>query len=928
MDVPVHNRKWPWLLLALMATVSGMVLVAARRRQRQFPLRAGAVSVPAVPDAAAQPVKSPAALPASPLAAKPFRWLLFISAGIGLALLLSVLERPYALAGLGVVVAGAGLSAIDRAGWLHPLVVRGQRGLETRRARWLAFVAVIMLLVVAGLALPQPYSTLALAALLAVWGVVMAQRTLRWASTLSLEPALQRPLIRRLLFGVAAALLGAIIFTLEAPYGQITLLSLCAGAIPAAIAQRRKAGRRAELVGVMRGAALVAVLLAAAAANIFLTVPLYEFQDALRLLVIGAGALALAGHLSARTQAGAALMEPVRQALARARLTRRDRWLAGLGVVLLALVAEANGRVLKIPALVHMSVHVQFGLIVISTALLAAGLGGARWPARWQRIDWRTVGLLLLLTGTALVLRFWQLEDGLRLFVDELNFASVVRRFWDTPNVPLLEPMSSIAAFPFIFPYWQAHTIELFGRNLVGLRAASAITGALTVPAVYLLGRATFDRATGLLAALLLVAFPPHLHFSRLGMNNIADPLFGTLALALIARGLAQNRRFDFVLGGALLGLTHYFYEGGRFLFMAVIVAWLLGLVYLWRLRWRDLLVVALAAVIVALPIYYTLVAIDRPVAARMVNNQAALAPEYWQGLLAGDIDLGGHVRTRVIYPLLLYVRESEGSLFYKGEHALILPALVPLFLLGLGYALARLRRPGPLLLILWVLATSMGNSLMVAADHSPRYVVAFPALMLLAAVGARYTWGLLWPGAGWRRLKILLLALLVGGLAVYQADYYFNHHLPLYRDQIRRSWPHRDGQDAVFRSLSFPPGTRIHLISAVPPDEGYTNGVLKFFRDDLELESVEPGAVTRHWIAQLEPGVDHAFYVEPGHEAAVELLDTYFYLLPVQFSPYDDIKVYHQFPLYYAPYLVGYSERRLARLNDVPFQQHFLPVR
>src|SRR5690606_12745338 len=149
MDVPVNNRKWSWLLLALMATVSGMVLVAARRRQRQFPLRAGAVSVPALFNVSTQRANFLVVLPTSPLAAKPCCWLLFFSAAIWLALLLSVLERPYALAGLGVVVAGAGLSAVDRAGWLRPLVVRGRRGLETRRGRWLAFAAVMMLLVVA-----------------------------------------------------------------------------------------------------------------------------------------------------------------------------------------------------------------------------------------------------------------------------------------------------------------------------------------------------------------------------------------------------------------------------------------------------------------------------------------------------------------------------------------------------------------------------------------------------------------------------------------------------------------------------------------------------------------------------------------------------------------------------------------------------------
>jgi hypothetical protein len=58
-------------------------------------------------------------------------------------------------------------------------------------------------------------------------------------------------------------------------------------------------------------------------------------------------------------------------------------------------------------------------------------------------------------------------------------------------------------------------------------------------------------------------------------LNNIADPLFGTLAFAFIGRGLLHGRRTDFAIGGAMLGLTHYFYEGGRLLYMPLALAWI-----------------------------------------------------------------------------------------------------------------------------------------------------------------------------------------------------------------------------------------------------------------------------------------------------------------------------------------------------------------
>ncbi|MBZ0301407.1 MAG: glycosyltransferase family 39 protein, partial [Anaerolineae bacterium] len=686
--------------------------------------------------------------------------------------------------------------------------------------------------------------------------------------------------------------------------------------------------RRDEAVAVMQGAAIIAVLMALASTYVFQTALLFEFQDALRMLLVGAGAIAVAAQLSAYLQIGAVVAQPTVQALTPTTLTRWHKRIFGLGVVTLLLLAEANGRILKIPALAQMSSHVQFALLVVSIALMTIGLGGVRWSWRLPRVEWGTVLALLALTAVALFLRFWQLGDGLRIFVDELNFAAVVRSFWVTPNVPLMEPMSSIAAFPYIYPYFQATTIELFGRNLVGLRAASAIIGALTVPAVYLLGRSAFDRTTALLAALLLATFPPHLHFSRLGLNNVADPLFATLALAFIIRGLTRNRRFDFALGGAMLGLTHYFYEGGRFLFTPLVIAWLVGLVVLWRLRWRNLWPVVVMALLVALPIYYTLYAENGPVAARMVNNGAALSADYWQGLLRSSVNMQTHIDMRLIYPLLLYVRVGDGSMFYKGETALLLPALIPLVFVGSGYVLARLRRPGPLVLVIWVLATNLGNSLMVVADHSPRYVLVFPALMLLAAAGLRSTWALLWPSGRLARLGTILLAVLGLTLAIFQANYYFAEHLPTYNDQMRRGLPHRDPQDALLRSLNFPPHTQLHFVSAIPPDPYYTRGVLGFYRDDLNMDSVAPQEITREWIGSLERGIDHAFYVEPGHPEVLNLLRVYFYVLPPQWSPYQDLRNYYQFPLYYAPYLPQYSEDRLARLYRVRQRRDQLPTR
>ncbi len=869
--------------------------------------------------------KPPGAKPVHPLSAAPLRWLLYFGAAITLAVVLLALGRAYAILGMGSVLAvGVGV-----AGWRAGLWQRLRDWLDTRRGRWLFFGCVFVALIVISLLVPRRYAVGVLLVIVTGWGGLVAwQLANRWtgwwdsAAILRLRQWLHLPLLRWLIFGLVALGLYTVINRLTPPYPAWLIGTLLLATLPVVYARVR--GATDDRVGLVRGLTLAAVLLTTLAYHDIVGSRLYDYDDALLLLGLGLIALILAVHINLKTVVKIDLPLPAATAITPTYIENWQRWVFGAGLVMLAIMAETNGRLLKIPLLEDMHVHVQFVLLLVTLALLVIGYGGFGWP----RLERGTALVVLAVTGLALFLRFFHLELALRQFVDELNFAAVVQHFWKTPDLPLLQPMSSIAAFPYLYPYWQANMVEVFGRNLVGLRATSAIIGALTIPALYVLARTLFDRTTALIAILLLATFPPHLHFSRLGLNNIADPLVGTLALAFLARGIVHQRRVDYVLGGALLGLTHYFYEGGRLLFTPLALAWLIGLLLLWRprIQWRSVVLVVVMLVLVIAPIYYALAAINSSVATRLVFNNTGLKTEYWQNLSeANNLEL--HLKLRVVIPLLTYFIRVEGSYFYRGVQGFIIPLLTPLFFLGIGFAVARLRRPGPLLLLLWFAGTTVGNSLLVAANHAPRYVVAFPVLTLLIAVGLRYTLGLLWPGELFGRVRAVLLAAVVVTLALVQTDFYFNTHLPVYNDQVRVQQAHRDGQDAAFRSLDFPSNTRVIIISEIPPDPNYTRGVLSFMRDDMGwLESIQPRDVTREYLAELDRGVDHAFFVEPGKDHVLEMLETYYYLLPPQNTPHADLEVYQQFPLYYAPYLGEFSDRYWSKLENVRPAHHHQP--
>ncbi|MBI5671116.1 MAG: glycosyltransferase family 39 protein [Chloroflexi bacterium] len=572
-----------------------------------------------------------------------------------------------------------------------------------------------------------------------------------------------------------------------------------------------------------------------------------------------------------------------------------------LGVVALLALVEINGPFLGIPALQTVPLRTQFILLCLGVALVVAGLGltpcqieravGTRQivSLRWR---WYEIAAVVLVTLLALGLRVWRLEDLVHKFIDEIHFSTAVAGLLSgTGSSKLLSPFAGITAFPWLYPYWQAEIAAVHGRNLESLRLVSAALGTLTVPATYFLARTLFDRTTAVMAALLLATFPPHLHFSRIGLNNVADPLFGTLALAFLARGIKTGRRLDYALAGAMLGLTQYFYEGGRLLFPPLVVGWL---VFLWILGRgepavrpyspqghtsvrRNLAALALAALLVGLPVYTTLLAERKPVMPRM-ETVAVGGSYYWRVVTQGTPQTLEQHLTR---PFLVYVHQVETGLFYGGDQPLILEMLVPVFLLGVFGLLWRGRQMG-IVVLLWVLLTSAGNMLMTESAIFARYVVAFPALALLLALGVRYTLPLLRPGwRGWPPVMVALAAV----MAFAQMRYYFGHHLEVYNRQLR---PGFDSEDPIFRAAHFPPGTHVHIISNSTLGQQYLSGIVGYLNSGLVLDVRTPLETSREYLASLIRGVDHAFFVEPTDAGTLTLLQEQFRLGVPHFSPFN----------------------------------------
>jgi hypothetical protein len=607
------------------------------------------------------------------------------------------------------------------------------------------------------------------------------------------------------------------------------------------------------------------------------------------------------------------------------------RWLwIVLASILLAILAEISGGLFKLEWLSNLSPHLQVLLLITAIVCLILAFHDKNPPSLRSGEGVRGWGLLITIFLFALAIRLWHNGDAIRVLVDEMNFVSGMTNFWKPQPLGILTPMDNISPFTWLFAYGQANTVWLFGRSMSAIRAFSALVGALNIPALYLLAAALFNRKIALTAAFLLAVFPPHIHFSRIALLSITDPLFGTLTLAFLARGMKHQRPLDFALAGISLGLTQYFFEGGRLLFIPLAAAWLIACT-LFRPRQnstsqhsepstqhfslRSIFYFALCTILIAAPVYYTILATGKPLVGRM--NASGLGGGFWEQILASPIQGSLDYLTQHLAPALgIYIVLPDQSPYYGGDTALLLFPLVPFFLIGLWVALRRWRSPGHMLILLWLLTTSLGNTLLQVSAATTRYVVVFPAIALTTALGliAALDWiahritnkpisdastphfslfSLI------TRHSLLITALALAALI--QLAYYFGPHLSSFDARFRETRPTHDIEDVVYRALDFPPHTHVYIISPGTFDLSYGPKFAAFFRDDLPTVSSLSRDLTAEWLSSLPRNVDQAFFIEAADTQTLLLLQAAFNsaLEGPFFSPYN-VSLERQFVLFY----------------------------
>lgn len=296
-------------------------------------------------------------------------------------------------------------------------------------------------------------------------------------------------------------------------------------------------------------------------------------------------------------------------------------------------------------------------------------------------------------------------------------------------------------SFPALYFWLLSIAQSIFGRGVEAIRWVSALGGALTVAAVYVVARSMWSRRAAIWGAMWLSTFHHHIFFSRVAYNNIWDGFFFILAAGALWTGVQQSRRTAFLVAGLALGLSQYFYTTSR-LGLLILLLWTL---HLSVRSSKDapllpgLTCTALIAASVAMPLVLLYAA--HPDMLLFTSSRVSMLVPGWLTEAAaalGTTPVGLILEQAWVTFLGLSVAELQGVYYGSGVPLLFgLSAL--LVWAGLAWALVHFRDPRGSLQWLTLVGTVVVGGLSIQAPNAQRMLLLPPVLALAVACALEF---------------------------------------------------------------------------------------------------------------------------------------------------------------------------------------------
>jgi hypothetical protein len=466
---------------------------------------------------------------------------------------------------------------------------------------------------------------------------------------------------------------------------------------------------------------------------------------------------------------------------------RFEFWFTCLGLAGLTAIYAAD------PAANSYGPALAITWLLSNTLLIISLLREERWqfPSIEKAVEWLSAHRLELLIISTIVLaaffiRFWDVEVHPYSFInDEGEKGSTAACILNGSCSNVFD--SGWAAQPILGFLPTSLSIWFLGRTALAVRLASVITGTLAVLGVYLFSREAFNRKTALIAALLLTTLPFNVHFSRIGVDNIADSLSTTLVMWLVFRGVKRGSTISFMAAGIVAGLFFYTYPGSRLasvLGLAVLGYFTLSARGFLKTHFKNILIYILAFVIMSAPILgYFFTHLDF-FSARM--NSTGI---FQTGELTNEIHNTGKGAAEFLVgqfmkSSLVYIATAAPSNFYNSPKPYLTPLAAIFFMLGLTYTLWHIKDARFMALLAWFWAAIiLGSTITGGPPTTQRMLMSSSALVIIVALGITKTAENTWPGSNFNRwftpMCLLAFVLFVGyqNINFYFGEYRSEHY-------------------------------------------------------------------------------------------------------------------------------------------------------
>ena len=293
-------------------------------------------------------------------------------------------------------------------------------------------------------------------------------------------------------------------------------------------------------------------------------------------------------------------------------------------------------------------------------------------------------------------------------------------------------------SFPTLYFFIQSFGIAILGQTTIGLRITAALVGTMTVAALFLIMRAMFNSRAALIGSILLAFSAYHIHFSRLGLNNIWDGLSWLLTLGVLWWAWNHERRAAYVLTGICLGFAQYFYTSARGLFIAVPL-WLFIVALQDGSKFKkaipNIFLMGVTTVVVVMPLAWFFInkpgEFQAPMLRVTIFGQWMIDTMQKTGKTSFQV-----LADQFIASLMGITITPTKHAWYKSGYPLLRPFTAGLFYLGAGLITFKWKDNRLWLILVWLGMIITTSALSTDAPAAQRFVAAAPVCYMVIGYG------------------------------------------------------------------------------------------------------------------------------------------------------------------------------------------------